>query len=78
MALDGNRISTGGSSDVKQTIEGPQNVLATEIVHVLRYTMNAAAASGLSSESVKNEFDEHATENNSMCGSLPNESTSWE
>jgi len=39
-----------------------QTVLATEIVCVLRYTMNAVAATGLSSESVKNEFDEHAKE----------------
>jgi len=33
-----------------------------EIVCVLRYTMNAVVASGLSSQSVKAEFDEHAKE----------------
>ncbi len=48
--------------DVKQTIDILQTVLATEIVCVLRYTMNAIAASGLSSESVKEEFREHAKE----------------
>jgi len=48
--------------DVKQTIEILQTVLATEIVCVLRYTMNAVVASGLSSQSVKAEFDEHAKE----------------
>ena len=37
-------------------------VLATEIVCVLRYTMNAVVASGLSSDGVKEEFDEHAKE----------------
>src|SRR4030081_1652819 len=48
--------------DVKQTIEILQAVLATEIVCVLRYTMNAIAATGLSSEGVKDEFDQHAKE----------------
>lgn len=49
-------------ADVKQTIDILQTVLATEIVCVLRYTMNAIAASGISSDSVKEEFDEHAKE----------------
>lgn len=47
-------------SDVKDTIQILQNVLATEIVCVLRYTMHAISATGISSESVKAEFDEHA------------------
>jgi len=37
-------------------------VLATEIVCVLRYTMHAIAATGISSESVKEEFAQHAKE----------------
>jgi bacterioferritin len=49
-------------ADVKQTIDILQTVLATEIVCVLRYTMNAVAAAGISSDSVKKEFDEHAKE----------------
>ncbi len=48
--------------DVKQAIAILQAVLATEIVCVLRYTMNAVAATGISSESVKSEFDQHAKE----------------
>ncbi|MBV8847401.1 MAG: ferritin-like domain-containing protein [Bryobacterales bacterium] len=48
--------------DLKKTIEILQSVLATEIVCVLRYTMNAVAARGLSSDPVKEEFDEHAKE----------------
>jgi bacterioferritin len=48
--------------DVKQTIEILQSVLATEIVCVLRYTMHAVAAAGISSEGVKAEFQEHADE----------------
>jgi len=48
--------------DVKQAISILQSVLATEIVCVLRYTMNAIAATGISSEGVKKEFAEHAQE----------------
>src|ERR1700678_1441793 len=60
-------IETGGvtftyQGDVKKTIEILQAVLATEIVCVLRYTMHAVAATGISSEGVKAEFAEHAKE----------------
>ena len=48
--------------DVKKTIEILQAVLATEIVCVLRYTMHAVAAAGISSEGVKAEFAQHAKE----------------
>jgi bacterioferritin len=48
--------------NVKKTIEILQSVLATEIVCVLRYTMHAISASGISSESAKAEFAEHAKE----------------
>ncbi len=49
-------------SDLQQTIDILQSVLATEIVCVLRYSMNAVAAMGISSKGVKEEFDEHAKE----------------
>jgi bacterioferritin len=48
--------------DAKNTIEILQTVLATEIVCVLRYTMHAVAAAGISSDGVKEEFSQHATE----------------
>lgn len=48
--------------DVNRTIDILQSVLATEIVCVLRYTMHAIAATGISSEGVKDEFAEHAKE----------------
>lgn len=48
--------------DVSNTIELLQSVLATEIVCVLRYTMHAVAAAGISSEGVKDEFKAHARE----------------
>jgi bacterioferritin len=49
-----------GNAD--KTIEILQSVLATEIVCVLRYTMHAIAAAGISSDSVKAEFQQHADE----------------
>jgi bacterioferritin len=55
-------ITPAYHGDKKQTIEILQAVLATEIVCVLRYTMNAVAATGISSDAVKEEFDEHAKE----------------
>lgn len=48
--------------DAEKTIEILQSVLATEIVCVLRYTMHAITATGLSSEAIKAEFAEHAKE----------------
>jgi bacterioferritin len=48
--------------DVNRTIEILQSVLATEIVCVLRYTMHAVTATGLSSEAIKAEFAQHAKE----------------
>ena len=61
-SLEKGAVTPAYQGDVKQTIEILQSVLATEIVCVLRYTMNAVAATGLSSESVKEEFDQHAKE----------------
>ena len=55
-------VTPAYQANVKETIEVLQTVLATEIVCVLRYTMNAVAAAGISSDSVKKEFDEHAKE----------------
>ena len=60
-------IESGGvtftyEGDSKKAIEILQSVLATEIVCVLRYTMHAVAATGISSEGVKAEFQQHATE----------------
>jgi bacterioferritin len=61
-SIDRGAVTPTYQGDVKQTIEILQSVLATEIVCVLRYTMNAIAATGISSEGVKEEFDEHAKE----------------
>lgn len=48
--------------NVEKAIELLQTALATEVVCVLRYTMHAVAAVGIDSESVKEEFAEHAAE----------------
>src|SRR5215475_8990190 len=61
-SLEEGAVTPAYQGDVKQTIDILQAVLATEIVCVLRYTMNAVAASGISSDSVKEEFDQHAKE----------------
>jgi bacterioferritin len=55
-------VTPAYGADVKQTIAILQTVLATEIVCVLRYTMHSIAAAGISSDSVKEEFAEHARE----------------
>lgn len=60
--LEGGPVTPTYQGDVKQTIDILQAVLATEIVCVLRYTQNAIAATGISSEGVKEEFEEHAKE----------------
>src|SRR5437588_12510920 len=61
-SIEKGAVTPAYQGNVKQTIEILQSVLATEIVCVLRYTMNAVAATGISSDSVKKEFDEHAKE----------------
>jgi bacterioferritin len=60
--LESGAVTDTYKGDVKKTIEILQSVLATEIVCVLRYTMHAVAATGISSEGVKAEFAEHAKE----------------
>jgi bacterioferritin len=60
--MDKGAVTADMDGNVARTIDILQSVLATEIVCVLRYTMNAITAAGISSESVKKEFDEHAKE----------------
>lgn len=60
--LEQGPVTPGYGGDVEKTIDILQTVLATEIVCVLRYTMHSIAASGITSESVAQEFAEHADE----------------
>jgi bacterioferritin len=55
-------VTSTYNGDANKTIEILQSVLATEIVCVLRYTMHAVAATGISSEGVRDEFAQHAKE----------------
>lgn len=60
--LEKGAVTPAYRGDVNQTIEILQAVLATEIVCVLRYSMHAVTAAGISSDSVKKEFATHARE----------------
>lgn len=61
-SIENGAVTPAYKADVMQTIDILQTVLATEIVCVLRYTMNAITATGMSSDSIKEEFEEHAGE----------------
>jgi len=60
--IETGNLTRSYQGDVGRTIEILQSVLATEIVCVLRYTMHAVAAAGISSDAVKAEFAAHADE----------------
>ena len=60
--IGGGGVTFTYEGDVKKAIDILQSVLATELVCVLRYTMHAVAATGISSEGVKAEFKQHAAE----------------
>jgi bacterioferritin len=55
-------VTDNYEGQVQQTIDLLQTALATEIVCVLRYTMHAISAVGIDSESVTQEFTEHAND----------------
>ena len=55
-------VTDNYEGNAKDAIDLLQIALATEIVCVLRYTMHAVAAVGIDSESVKEEFTEHAND----------------
>jgi bacterioferritin len=55
-------VTSTYKGDAGKTIEILQSVLATEIICVLRYTMHSIAAAGISSEGVRDEFAQHAKE----------------
>jgi bacterioferritin len=59
-SLEDGAVTEDYKGDVKRSIDLLQSALATEIVCVLRYTMNSISVTGLSSQSVAAEFQEHA------------------
>ena len=60
--MDQGAVTSNYGGDVKRTVELLNEALATELVCVMRYKYHSIAATGLSSESVKQEFAEHAAE----------------
>ncbi|MFP2957210.1 bacterioferritin [Myxococcus sp. 1LA] len=60
--LEEGAITEDYEGDVNATIKLLNDALATEIVCVLRYTYHYIAAVGIQSESVKEEFGDHARE----------------
>ncbi len=60
--IENGAITETYTGDVDTAIALLQGALATEIVCVLRYTMHAVAATGIASEGPKEEFLQHAQE----------------
>jgi bacterioferritin len=58
--MDGGPVTPNYQGDVHKAIEILNDALATEIVCVLRYKYHAVAAQGIHSDAVKEEFAEHA------------------
>jgi bacterioferritin len=65
-------VTDNYEGQVKQTIDLLQTALATEIVCILRYTMHAVSAVGIDSESVKEEFTEHANDEREHADKIAN------
>jgi bacterioferritin len=61
-SLEYGAVTDTYGGDPEKAVEILQSVLATELVCVLRYTQHSIAATGISSQSVKTEFAEHARE----------------
>ncbi|HKD52674.1 MAG TPA: ferritin-like domain-containing protein [Steroidobacteraceae bacterium] len=60
--LSAGAVTSNYKGNVEQAIALLNHAVATEIVCVLRYKYHAVAATGLASESVKEEFAQHARE----------------
>lgn len=60
--LDQGALTPNYGGDVETAVRVLNEALATEIVCVLRYRFHAVTATGISSDSVREEFEEHARE----------------
>ena len=60
--VENGAITDAYEGDVEKAIDLLQGALATEIVCVLRYTMHSIAATGIASDGPKEEFAQHAKE----------------
>jgi bacterioferritin len=55
-------VTTGNTGNVEELIGILNEIVATEMVCVMRYTQNAIAASGINSAQVVAQFNEHAAD----------------
>jgi bacterioferritin len=55
-------VTAGNTGDVDELIGILNQIVATEMVCVMRYTQNAISASGIDSAQVAGQFSEHAAE----------------
>jgi bacterioferritin len=69
-SLEDGAVTANYQGSVDTAIELLQAALATEIVCVLRYSMNAIAVQGLNSKSVAAEFTEHAADEQRHMGMI--------
>lgn len=60
--LEQGALTPNYGGDVETAVRVLNEALATEIVCVLRYRFHAVTATGIASDSVKEEFEEHARE----------------
>jgi bacterioferritin len=60
--IESGAVTANYGADPKVVVKVLNEALATEIVCVLRYKRHFFMAEGIASESVKQEFDEHATQ----------------
>ena len=60
--MDAGAVTANYGADPKVVVKVLNEALATEIVCVLRYKRHYYMAEGIASESVKQEFNQHATE----------------
>ena len=61
-SIEAGAVTSSYGLDARTAIDVLQHALATEIVCVLRYTNHAIAAKGINSADVKDEFEQHARE----------------
>jgi bacterioferritin len=60
--MDAGALTSGNTADTGRIIDVLNQVIATEMVCVMRYTQNAIAASGIDRAQVAAQFTEHAGE----------------
>jgi len=70
--MDQGSLTPSYKGDVEAAVNLLNEALATEIVCVLRYNYHAVVAAGMNSESVREEFTEHAKEEQGHAARIAN------